>query len=118
MQKKQEQKAPDRDAIARATASLPPCNMDRAVVQTGMRDVSAAGGAAVACWAGGVRGTGTLSAFGNVSVNLQLFQSEKLNQISEGSFGENVRISSRVGQQLLGRRLLGLSYMPSCLPGP
>ncbi|ELK07364.1 Ubiquitin-associated domain-containing protein 1 [Pteropus alecto] len=36
--KKQEQKAPDRDAIARATASLPPCNMDRAVVQTGMRD--------------------------------------------------------------------------------
>ncbi|XP_016008516.2 ubiquitin-associated domain-containing protein 1 isoform X2 [Rousettus aegyptiacus] len=36
--KKQEQKAPDRDAIARATASLPPCNMDRAVVQTGVRD--------------------------------------------------------------------------------
>ncbi|XP_039714742.1 ubiquitin-associated domain-containing protein 1 isoform X1 [Pteropus medius] len=36
--KKQEQKAPDRDAIAQATASLPPCNMDRAVVQTGMRD--------------------------------------------------------------------------------
>lgn len=44
VQKKQEQKAPDRDAIAQATASLPPCNMDRAVVQTGMRDVSAAGG--------------------------------------------------------------------------
>ncbi|XP_036983614.1 ubiquitin-associated domain-containing protein 1 isoform X2 [Artibeus jamaicensis] len=36
--KKQEQKAPDRDAIARATASLPSCNMDRAVVQTSMRD--------------------------------------------------------------------------------
>uniref|UniRef100_K9IXM8 Ubiquitin-associated domain-containing protein 1 n=1 Tax=Desmodus rotundus TaxID=9430 RepID=K9IXM8_DESRO len=36
--KKQEQKAPDRDAIVRATASLPSCNMDRAVVQTSMRD--------------------------------------------------------------------------------
>ena len=42
VQKKQEQKAPDRDAIVRATASLPSCNMDRAVVQTSMRDVSAA----------------------------------------------------------------------------
>ncbi|XP_028353254.1 ubiquitin-associated domain-containing protein 1 isoform X2 [Physeter macrocephalus] len=36
--KKQEQKAPDRDAILRATASLPSYNMDRAVVQTNMRD--------------------------------------------------------------------------------
>ncbi|XP_036117103.1 ubiquitin-associated domain-containing protein 1 isoform X2 [Molossus molossus] len=36
--KKQDQKAPDRDAIVRATASLPACNMDRAVVQTSMRD--------------------------------------------------------------------------------
>ncbi|XP_024418299.3 ubiquitin-associated domain-containing protein 1 [Desmodus rotundus] len=36
--KKQEQKAPDRDAIVRATSSLPSCNMDRAVVQTSMRD--------------------------------------------------------------------------------
>ncbi|XP_045429861.1 ubiquitin-associated domain-containing protein 1 isoform X2 [Pipistrellus kuhlii] len=36
--KKQEQKAPDRDAIARATAGLPACNMDRAVVQTSLRD--------------------------------------------------------------------------------
>ncbi|XP_045018328.1 ubiquitin-associated domain-containing protein 1 isoform X3 [Bubalus kerabau] len=37
-QKKQEQKAPDRDAIFRATASLPSHNMDRAVVQTSARD--------------------------------------------------------------------------------
>ncbi|XP_008150663.1 ubiquitin-associated domain-containing protein 1 isoform X1 [Eptesicus fuscus] len=36
--KKQDQKAPDRDAIARATAGLPSCNMDRAVVQTSLRD--------------------------------------------------------------------------------
>lgn len=36
--KKQDQKAPDRDAIARATAGLPACNMDRAVVQTSLRD--------------------------------------------------------------------------------
>ncbi|XP_069330921.1 ubiquitin-associated domain-containing protein 1 isoform X2 [Eulemur rufifrons] len=36
--KKQEQKAPDRDAIFQATASLPSYNMDRAVVQTNMRD--------------------------------------------------------------------------------
>ncbi|XP_072816496.1 ubiquitin-associated domain-containing protein 1 isoform X2 [Vicugna pacos] len=36
--KKQEQKAPDRDAIFRATANLPSYNMDRAVVQTNMRD--------------------------------------------------------------------------------
>ncbi|XP_006900640.1 PREDICTED: ubiquitin-associated domain-containing protein 1 [Elephantulus edwardii] len=36
--KKQEQKAPDRDAIFRATADLPSYNMDRAVVQTSMRD--------------------------------------------------------------------------------
>lgn len=36
--KKQDQKAPDKDAIVRATASLPSCNMDRAVVQTSMRD--------------------------------------------------------------------------------
>ncbi|KAB0356044.1 ubiquitin-associated domain-containing protein 1 [Muntiacus reevesi] len=36
--KKQEQKAPDRDAIFRATASLPSHNMDRAVVQTSARD--------------------------------------------------------------------------------
>ncbi|KAM5262295.1 ubiquitin-associated domain-containing protein 1 isoform 2-T2 [Hipposideros larvatus] len=36
--KKQEQKAPDRDAIVWATANLPSCNMDRAVVQTSMRD--------------------------------------------------------------------------------
>nr|KAF6269166.1 UBA domain containing 1 [Myotis myotis] len=36
--KKQEQKAPDRDAIARATAGLPSCNMDRAVAQTSLRD--------------------------------------------------------------------------------
>lgn len=47
MKKKQEQKAPDRDAIVRATASLPSCNMDRAVVQTSMRDVSAARGLGV-----------------------------------------------------------------------
>ncbi|XP_057577542.1 ubiquitin-associated domain-containing protein 1 isoform X2 [Hippopotamus amphibius kiboko] len=37
-EKKQEQKAPDRDAIFRATANLPSYNMDRAVVQTNMRD--------------------------------------------------------------------------------
>ncbi|XP_003794885.1 ubiquitin-associated domain-containing protein 1 isoform X1 [Otolemur garnettii] len=36
--KKQDQKAPDRDAIFRATANLPSYNMDRAVVQTNMRD--------------------------------------------------------------------------------
>uniref|UniRef100_A0A8C6E1H1 Ubiquitin-associated domain-containing protein 1 n=1 Tax=Moschus moschiferus TaxID=68415 RepID=A0A8C6E1H1_MOSMO len=36
--KKQEQKAPDRDAIFRATASLPSHSMDRAVVQTSARD--------------------------------------------------------------------------------
>ncbi|KAM6169539.1 ubiquitin-associated domain-containing protein 1 isoform 1-T1 [Rhynchocyon petersi] len=36
--KRQEQKAPDRDAIFRATANLPSYNMDRAVVQTNMRD--------------------------------------------------------------------------------
>ncbi|XP_021574525.1 ubiquitin-associated domain-containing protein 1 [Carlito syrichta] len=36
--KKQEQKAPDRDAIFWATANLPSYNMDRAVVQTNMRD--------------------------------------------------------------------------------
>ncbi|KAM4850530.1 ubiquitin-associated domain-containing protein 1 isoform X3 [Urocitellus parryii] len=36
--KKQEQKAPDRDAILRATANLPACSMDRAAVQTTMRD--------------------------------------------------------------------------------
>ncbi|XP_075865306.1 ubiquitin-associated domain-containing protein 1 isoform X1 [Microcebus murinus] len=36
--KKQDQKAPDRDAIFRATANLPSYNMDRDVVQTNMRD--------------------------------------------------------------------------------
>ncbi|XP_058998039.1 ubiquitin-associated domain-containing protein 1 [Mustela lutreola] len=36
--KKQEQKAPDREAIYRATASVPPHNMDRAEVQTNIRD--------------------------------------------------------------------------------
>ncbi|XP_035118597.1 ubiquitin-associated domain-containing protein 1 isoform X5 [Callithrix jacchus] len=36
--KKQDQKAPDKDAIFRATANLPSHNMDRAVVQTNMRD--------------------------------------------------------------------------------
>lgn len=36
--KKQEQKAPDRDAILRATANLPACSTDRAAVQTTMRD--------------------------------------------------------------------------------
>ncbi|XP_048669376.1 ubiquitin-associated domain-containing protein 1 [Marmota marmota marmota] len=36
--KKQEQKAPDRDAIHRATANLPACSTDRAAVQTTMRD--------------------------------------------------------------------------------
>ncbi|KAL0606603.1 Ubiquitin-associated domain-containing protein 1 [Plecturocebus cupreus] len=36
--KKQDQKAPDKDAILRATASLPSHNMDRAAVQTNMRD--------------------------------------------------------------------------------
>ncbi|KAI5253543.1 ubiquitin-associated domain-containing protein 1 [Manis pentadactyla] len=36
--KKQDQKAPDRDAIFRATANLPSYDMDRAVVQTNMRD--------------------------------------------------------------------------------
>uniref|UniRef100_A0A2K5CWV9 Ubiquitin-associated domain-containing protein 1 n=2 Tax=Aotus nancymaae TaxID=37293 RepID=A0A2K5CWV9_AOTNA len=36
--KKQDQKAPDKDAILRATANLPSHNMDRAVVQTNMRD--------------------------------------------------------------------------------
>ncbi|XP_053419389.1 ubiquitin-associated domain-containing protein 1-like [Nycticebus coucang] len=36
--KKQDQKAPDRDAIFRATANLPSYNMDRAVVPTNMRD--------------------------------------------------------------------------------
>ncbi|XP_007945232.1 ubiquitin-associated domain-containing protein 1 [Orycteropus afer afer] len=37
-QKKQDQKAPDRDAIFRATANLPSHHLDRAVVQTNMRD--------------------------------------------------------------------------------
>ncbi|XP_027472173.1 ubiquitin-associated domain-containing protein 1 [Zalophus californianus] len=36
--KKQDQKAPDRDAIFRATANLPSHNMDRAEVQTNVRD--------------------------------------------------------------------------------
>uniref|UniRef100_A0A452VDR0 Ubiquitin-associated domain-containing protein 1 n=1 Tax=Ursus maritimus TaxID=29073 RepID=A0A452VDR0_URSMA len=36
--KKQDQKAPDRDAIFRATANLPSHNMDRAEVQTNIRD--------------------------------------------------------------------------------
>ncbi|KAG8518654.1 Ubiquitin-associated domain-containing protein 1, partial [Galemys pyrenaicus] len=36
--KKQDQKAPDREAILRATAGLPCCDMDRAVVQTSTRD--------------------------------------------------------------------------------
>ncbi|XP_012884817.1 PREDICTED: ubiquitin-associated domain-containing protein 1 [Dipodomys ordii] len=36
--KKQEQKAPDKDAILRATANLPACSTDRAAVQTTMRD--------------------------------------------------------------------------------
>ncbi|XP_005005153.1 ubiquitin-associated domain-containing protein 1 isoform X2 [Cavia porcellus] len=36
--KKQEQKAPDKEAILRATASLPACSVDRAAVQTTMRD--------------------------------------------------------------------------------
>ncbi|XP_037653892.1 ubiquitin-associated domain-containing protein 1 [Choloepus didactylus] len=37
-QKKQDQKAPDRDAIFQATANLPPCSMDREVAQPSMRD--------------------------------------------------------------------------------
>ncbi|KAM9641857.1 ubiquitin-associated domain-containing protein 1 isoform 2-T2 [Trichechus inunguis] len=37
-QKKQEEKAPDKDAIFQATANLPSYNMDREVVQTNMRD--------------------------------------------------------------------------------
>ncbi|XP_021782746.1 ubiquitin-associated domain-containing protein 1 isoform X3 [Papio anubis] len=37
-QKKQDQKAPDKEAILRATANLPSYNMDRAAVQTNMRD--------------------------------------------------------------------------------
>ncbi|KAM9206813.1 ubiquitin-associated domain-containing protein 1 isoform 1-T1 [Dugong dugon] len=37
-QKKQEEKAPDKDAILQATANLPSYNMDREVVQTNMRD--------------------------------------------------------------------------------
>ncbi|XP_025779540.1 ubiquitin-associated domain-containing protein 1 [Puma concolor] len=36
--KKQEEKAPDREAIFRATANLPSYNMDRAEVQTNIRD--------------------------------------------------------------------------------
>uniref|UniRef100_A0A3Q2HCY3 Ubiquitin-associated domain-containing protein 1 n=1 Tax=Equus caballus TaxID=9796 RepID=A0A3Q2HCY3_HORSE len=36
--KKQDQKAPDRDAILQATANLPSYNMDRAAVQTSTRD--------------------------------------------------------------------------------
>ncbi|XP_077004899.1 ubiquitin-associated domain-containing protein 1 [Tamandua tetradactyla] len=36
--KKQDQKAPDRDAIFRATANLPPCSVDRAVAPPNMRD--------------------------------------------------------------------------------
>ncbi|XP_031225250.1 ubiquitin-associated domain-containing protein 1 isoform X2 [Mastomys coucha] len=36
--KKQEQKAPDKDAILRATANLPACSTDRTAVQTTMRD--------------------------------------------------------------------------------
>ncbi|XP_021782747.1 ubiquitin-associated domain-containing protein 1 isoform X4 [Papio anubis] len=36
--KKQDQKAPDKEAILRATANLPSYNMDRAAVQTNMRD--------------------------------------------------------------------------------
>lgn len=36
--KKQEQKAPDKEAILRATAGLPACSTDRAAVQTTMRD--------------------------------------------------------------------------------
>ncbi|XP_034520698.1 ubiquitin-associated domain-containing protein 1 [Ailuropoda melanoleuca] len=38
LRKKQDQKAPDRDAIFRATANLPSHNMDRAEVQTNIRD--------------------------------------------------------------------------------
>ncbi|XP_055988766.1 ubiquitin-associated domain-containing protein 1 [Sorex fumeus] len=36
--RKQEQKAPDRDAVMRATANLPSHNLERAAAQTGMRD--------------------------------------------------------------------------------
>ncbi|XP_037350011.1 ubiquitin-associated domain-containing protein 1 isoform X2 [Talpa occidentalis] len=36
--KKQDQKAPDREAIFRATAGLPSCDADRAVAQTSVRD--------------------------------------------------------------------------------
>ncbi|XP_004640581.1 ubiquitin-associated domain-containing protein 1 isoform X2 [Octodon degus] len=36
--KKQEQKAPDKEAILQATADLPACSVDRAAVQTTMRD--------------------------------------------------------------------------------
>ncbi|KAM5299920.1 ubiquitin-associated domain-containing protein 1 isoform 2-T2 [Ctenodactylus gundi] len=36
--KRQEQKAPDKEAILRATAGLPVCSTDRAAVQTTMRD--------------------------------------------------------------------------------
>lgn len=40
LQRKQEQKAPDKDAILKATANLPSRNVDRTVAQHNMRDVS------------------------------------------------------------------------------
>lgn len=40
LQRKQEQKAPDKDAILKATANLPSRNVDRTVAHHNMRDVS------------------------------------------------------------------------------
>ena len=40
LQRKQEQKAPDKDAILKATANLPSRNADRTVAHHNMRDVS------------------------------------------------------------------------------
>lgn len=40
LQRKQEQKAPDKDAILKATANLPSRSVDRTVAHHNMRDVS------------------------------------------------------------------------------
>lgn len=42
LQRKQEQKAPDKDAILKATANLPARSVDRTVTHHNMRDVSPA----------------------------------------------------------------------------
>ena len=127
VQKKQEQKAPDRDAIVRATASLPSCNMDRAVVQTSMRDVSAAeatpparhhgkGWGAVVVpvgaqprspyesWGSRVKGGGILCTFCNFPVVLRFFEVRSFEScLKAGLEGRmlwgNVSFLSRVWQK-------------------